>query len=206
MAGSDPKRSRIAGYLPKQKEDLLAADSKGFLLQNISLPWQILMGLQHVMKGNAVAMAVAGRALLYGAERDMSVARNGDSSNASDSFVMALSSPVPNSAVCNDTEDVLCSNSNDDLSSGVAYVPSEPSEQSERNEYEPSEQSGRNEDASAEASQASSTEAAATTPVPSSKQRRWFAFTYKSFVASAEFFWHQHVNVTSEVMFVHSGT
>eukprot|EP00957_Ditylum_brightwellii_P149030 11347366-Ditylum_brightwellii.AAC.1 len=113
------------------------------------------------MKGNAVAMAVAGRAVHYVAERDMLMARNRDNASASDSFVIALNSPPPYSDVHNGTEDILFSDSNDDLSSSVAYV---PSEQSERNKNKPSEKSKRNEDVSAVASQTSSTEAAATIP------------------------------------------
>eukprot|EP00957_Ditylum_brightwellii_P074047 5626410-Ditylum_brightwellii.AAC.1 len=80
-----------------------------------------------------------------------------------------LISPPPNFDSCNDTEDVLHSDSNDDLSGSVAYI---PSEQSERNEGEPSGQSERNEDASTEAFQTSSTEAATAILMPSSKQRR----------------------------------
>eukprot|EP00957_Ditylum_brightwellii_P064837 4918788-Ditylum_brightwellii.AAC.2 len=42
--------------------------------------------------------------------------RNGDNTSASDSFVTALNSPSPSSDAHNDTEDILFSDSNDDLS------------------------------------------------------------------------------------------
>eukprot|EP00957_Ditylum_brightwellii_P030255 2290643-Ditylum_brightwellii.AAC.2 len=120
------------------------------------------------MKGNAVAMTVAGRALQYAAERDMLPAKNGANSNASEYFVTTLNYPIPNSNVHNmkDTEDVLHSDSNNDISSSVVYVPSEPQEQSKRKEDEPSDQSERNEGESAETSHASSAEAATPTSVP----------------------------------------
>eukprot|EP00957_Ditylum_brightwellii_P142937 10890820-Ditylum_brightwellii.AAC.1 len=139
----------------------------------LSLPQSVVvnhgMRLQHILKGNTVTMAVAGRALQYAAERDRLMGRYGDNTSASESFVTALNSLPPNSDARNDTEYILFSDSNDDLSSGVTYV---PSEQSETNEDEPSEQSETNEDVSVEASQTSSTEAATAIPVPSPIRRR----------------------------------
>eukprot|EP00957_Ditylum_brightwellii_P121659 9277830-Ditylum_brightwellii.AAC.2 len=68
---------------------------------HLSLPQSVvanhIMGLQQILKGNAVAMVVASRALQYAAVKDWLMGRNRDNTCASYSFVMTLNSLPTNS-------------------------------------------------------------------------------------------------------------